>query len=80
MINVITSAVSGLFIGVLARFFYPGTVQLGWVYTIVLGIGGSMLAGFVFNRGHQGFNRPGLLASLLGAMVLIFAGRQFGMI
>lgn len=80
MINVISSAVSGLFIGVLARFFYPGTVQLGWIYTILLGVAGSMLAGYVFNRGQKEFNRPGLLASLLGAMVLIFAGRQFGMI
>lgn len=80
MINVISSAVSGLFIGVLARFFYPGTVHLGWIYTILLGIAGSMLAGYVFNRGHNDFSRPGLLASLLGAMVLIFAGRQFGMI
>ena len=80
MINVITSAISGLFIGVLARFFYPGTVHLGWVYTILLGIGGSMLAGFVFNRGHTEFYRAGFFASLLGAMVLIFAGRQFGLI
>lgn len=78
MLNLIGAIVSGLVIGALARLLYPGDVPMGWGLTILLGIGGSMLAGFVANRGSFGpdFNRAGCLASVLGAMALIFAGRH----
>jgi uncharacterized membrane protein YeaQ/YmgE (transglycosylase-associated protein family) len=77
MFNVIGAIVSGLFVGVLARWFYPGAVELGWGMTILLGVGGSLLAGLIANRGiGEGFNRAGCLASVLGGMALIFAGRM----
>ncbi len=51
--------------------------------TILLGVGGSLLANFVVRLrdpiGYDtGFNRAGCLASVLGAMVLIFLGRTLG--
>ncbi|MBA3056265.1 MAG: GlsB/YeaQ/YmgE family stress response membrane protein [Sphingomonadales bacterium] len=82
MLNLIGAIFSGLFIGVLARFFYPGAVPLGWIMTILLGIGGSLLASLVAGRATGGYgdglNRAGCLASVLGAMALIFLGRQLG--
>lgn len=75
MINIIVSAIVGLITGALARFFYPGAVQMSLLMTMVLGVAGSLLAGFVLHRGQGGFNRAGLLASILGAMVLIFVAR-----
>lgn len=78
MINVITAIVSGLIIGVLARFFYPGSVEMGWIATILLGIGGSLVAGLVASRGSADFNRAGCLASVIGAIALIFIGRMLG--
>jgi uncharacterized membrane protein YeaQ/YmgE (transglycosylase-associated protein family) len=76
MFNVIGAIVSGLFVGALARWFYPGAVPMGWGMTILLGVGGSLLAGLIANRGiGEGFNRAGCLASVLGGMALIFAGR-----
>lgn len=78
MINVITAIISGLIIGVLARFFYPGSVHMGWIATILLGIGGSLIAGLVTSRGSADFNRAGCLASVVGAIVLIFVGRMLG--
>lgn len=78
MINIIGAILSGLVIGVLARWFYPGTVPMGWVATILLGIGGSLLAGLITSRGRRDFNRAGCLASILGAIVLIFLGRLAG--
>ena len=63
MLNVIGAIFSGLFIGILARFFYPGAVEMGWIATIALGIGGSLLAGLVTSRGSKDFNRAGCLAS-----------------
>ncbi|QZP08835.1 hypothetical protein [Caenibius sp. WL] len=75
MLNILGAVVSGLIVGALARWFYPGTVDLGWVQTILLGIGGSLLADLVITRGRGGFNRAGCLSSLLGALALIFLGR-----
>lgn len=78
MINIISAIISGLIIGVLARFFYPGSVDMNWIATILLGIGGSVVAGLVTSRGRADFNRAGCLASIVGAVVLIFLGRLLG--
>ena len=43
---------------------------------LLLGIGGSLLAGAVGGYRGQGINRAGCLASVLGAMALIFIGRH----
>lgn len=80
MFNLIGAVISGLFVGLLARLFYPGVVDLGMGMTVLLGIGGSLLAGFVGNGFSfgEGFNRAGCFTSVLGAMLLIWAGRHFG--
>lgn len=80
--NLIGAIFSGLLVGVLARFLYPGSVPMGLVLTILLGIGGSVLASVVATtmagRSYRdGWNRAGCLASVLGAMALIFLGRHF---
>ena len=61
MFNVIGAIISGLVVGALARWFYPG----------------ALLAGLVTSRGRRDFSRPGCLASILGAMALILIGRLF---
>jgi uncharacterized membrane protein YeaQ/YmgE (transglycosylase-associated protein family) len=76
MLNIIGAIVSGLFVGALARWFYPGTVPMGWGLTILLGVAGSLLAGAIANRGKgPGFQRAGCLASVLGGMALILIAR-----
>jgi uncharacterized membrane protein YeaQ/YmgE (transglycosylase-associated protein family) len=78
MLNLIGAVVAGLVVGALARWFYPGAVEMGWLATIALGVGGSLIAGFLTSRGRAGFHRAGCLASVLGAMALILAGRLLG--
>jgi uncharacterized membrane protein YeaQ/YmgE (transglycosylase-associated protein family) len=73
-------AVVGLIVGILARFFYPGAVHLNWLWSIVLGIAGSFVAGLVVQltsgqAGTKPFHPAGFIASILGAMVLILVGR-----
>ena len=75
MINIIGAIVTGLVVGALARWFYPGDVPMGWIMTILLGIGGSLAAGLLVTRGRAGFQRAGCLASVLGAMALILLAR-----
>ncbi len=78
MLNIIGAIISGLIIGVLARWLYPGDIGMGWVATILLGICGSLFAGLVLTRGSRDFRPAGCLASVLGAMALIFIGRALG--
>ena len=77
MLNIIGAVITGLIVGALARFFYPGEVDMGFFMTILLGVGGSLLAGLVVHRGRPGVHRAGCLASVLGAMALILLGRVF---
>lgn len=78
MFNIIGAIVGGLILGILARYFYPGGVEMGLIATILLGIAGSLVAGLVTSRGQQDFSRAGCLASILGGMALIFIGRMLG--
>lgn len=78
MFNIIGAIVTGLIIGALARWFYPGAVDMGWLGTIGLGIAGSLLAGLLTHRGRAGFHQAGCFASILGAMALILVGGLLG--
>lgn len=78
MMNLIGALIGGLLIGWTAQVLYPGPVSMGLGMTILLGIGGSMLAGFAAGGWRFGpdVNRAGCLASIVGAMALIFIGRH----
>lgn len=69
----IGTVVVGLVVGALARFVLPGEQKMGWILTILLGIGGSMLAGFVGQAlgWYQAGQGAGWIASVLGAVVLL---------
>lgn len=83
MLNIISAIVGGLIIGALARFLYPAEVPMSWGMTALLGVGGSLVAGLAASARTgqgimEGFNRAGCLASVLGAMILIYIGRHLG--
>ena len=63
----------GFVCGLLARALKPGRDKLGFFLTILLGIGGALLARFVGDS--MGWFNPeqpvGFLASLVGAIVLL---------
>ena len=72
--GIIGTIVVGLIVGALARFLLPGEQKMGWILTGALGIGGSLIAGFVgqamgWYRAGQG---AGWIASVVGALVLLF--------
>ncbi|ODV42921.1 transglycosylase [Cupriavidus sp. UYMMa02A] len=63
----------GLIVGLIARAIKPGDDKMGWVMTILLGILGSVAAGFV-GRGlgwYQPGQPAGWIASVIGAIVLL---------
>ncbi len=72
--GIIGTIVVGLIVGAIARFLLPGEQKMGWILTGALGVGGSLIAGFVgqalgWYRAGQG---AGWIASVLGAMALLF--------
>ena len=63
----------GLIVGALARLVMPGEQKMGWILTCLLGIAGSMLAGFVGQQmgWYTVGQTAGWIASVLGAAVLL---------
>jgi uncharacterized membrane protein YeaQ/YmgE (transglycosylase-associated protein family) len=68
----------GLIIGAVAKFLMPGKDPGGFIVTILLGVAGAFVAGFL-GRG-LGWYAPdeaaGFIASTLGAMLLLFIYRK----
>jgi uncharacterized membrane protein YeaQ/YmgE (transglycosylase-associated protein family) len=67
----------GLVVGALAKLFMPGKDPGGIIVTILIGIAGAFVAGFLGKTvgWYQPGQTPGLIASILGAMVLLFLYR-----
>ena len=63
----------GLIVGALARLVMPGEQKMGWILTCLLGVAGSMLAGFVGQQmgWYTVGQTAGWIASVLGAVVLL---------
>ena len=63
----------GLIVGVIAKFVHPGKDNMGFLLTIVIGIGGSVLATFL--GGMLGLYKEGetagFIMSVIGAVALL---------
>ena len=71
--NILWTIIIGLIVGMLAKLFMPGRDGGGVVMTIILGIVGALLAGFIgrslgWYANGQG---PGIIASIIGAMLVL---------
>jgi uncharacterized membrane protein YeaQ/YmgE (transglycosylase-associated protein family) len=64
-----------LVVGALARLALPGPDPMPWWATILLGFGGSLLGGIIFGLlfGTGG----GLIAAVIGAIILLYLYRRF---
>ena len=72
--GLIGTIVVGLIVGAIARFLMPGDQKMGWILTILLGIGGSLAAGFIGQAlgWYKAGEGAGWIASVVGALVLLF--------
>jgi uncharacterized membrane protein YeaQ/YmgE (transglycosylase-associated protein family) len=72
--------VVGLVVGALAKLIMPGRDPGGFIVTILLGIAGALVAGWLgraagwYAPGDAG---PGILAAVVGAMLLLGVYRVF---
>jgi uncharacterized membrane protein YeaQ/YmgE (transglycosylase-associated protein family) len=46
-VGILTWVIWGLFVGMVARLLLPGRQRLGIVWTVILGVGGSVLGGLI---------------------------------
>jgi len=71
--SIILFLVFGLLVGALARLIVPGRDPGGWVISMIIGVVGSMLGGFLgravgmYREGES----AGFVMALLGAILLV---------
>ncbi|RZQ65784.1 GlsB/YeaQ/YmgE family stress response membrane protein [Amycolatopsis suaedae] len=64
----------GLIAGFIARALVPGKDDIGLLMTIVIGIVGSVVGGFLFGLltvGLRGFQPAGWIGSVIGAIIVL---------
>jgi uncharacterized membrane protein YeaQ/YmgE (transglycosylase-associated protein family) len=75
--GILSWIVFGLVVGIIAKLLMPGRDPGGFIVTILLGIAGALLGGFIGKAmGFYGPNQSaGWLMSILGAIVLLLLYR-----
>ena len=81
---IVSIIVIGLIAGALARLVVPGRQNISILMTIVLGIVGSLVGGFLgyllFHKdAHDGFFQPvGIIGSFIGAVIVLLLWLRLG--
>ena len=65
--SIIGTIFIGLIVGLIARFLKPGNDGMGWIMTILLGVGGSIAA--TYGGQALGIYQVGEAAGFLGAVI-----------
>jgi uncharacterized membrane protein YeaQ/YmgE (transglycosylase-associated protein family) len=65
--GIIGTIIIGFIVGLIARFLKPGDDSMGWILTILLGIGGALLA--TYGGQALGIYQAGEAAGFIGAVV-----------
>ncbi len=81
--GIISWIVFGFIIGLIARAVVPGKQSMGFIMTTLLGVGGSLVGGFVASaisgRSVGEIHGAGIVGSLIGAvLLLVIAGAAMG--
>lgn len=73
--GILWTIVLGFVIGVIAKLLHPGKDSMGFIMTVLLGIGGSFLAGVIGQAlgWYQAGEGAGFIASVVVAILLLWA-------
>ena len=76
IMSIIWMIVVGFIVGVLARWFYPGAIGMGFWMTTLLGIVGSLvggvIGGLIFRSPDGKFHPAGWIMSIVGALIVLW--------
>ena len=72
--SIIWTILVGFVVGLLARAVMPGEQKLGLILTTVLGVVGSVVAGYLGQAigWYQAGQGAGFIGSIVGALILLF--------
>ena len=63
----------GLVVGIIARFFWPGRQPVGCLGTILLGVAGSVVGGFITHAlTGDNYHPASWLMSIVGAIIVLW--------
>lgn len=75
--------IAGLIIGLLARLILPGRQRIGLLWTLLLGVIGSLIGGGIANALHAGsiweLNFVGFVAAVVVSVVVLAAAERSGL-
>lgn len=78
--GILTWIIFGAIVGIFAKWLMPGRDPGGFIITILLGIAGALVGGFIASAlglgDVTGFNLWSLIIAVLGAILLLFIYRQ----
>lgn len=78
--GILWTLIIGLVVGAIAKLLMPGRDPGGIIVTMLIGVAGALLAGFV-GRSLGWYSdpgtAPGIIASVVGAVILLFLYRLF---
>ena len=71
--SILVTLVIGLIVGALAKLVMPGKDPGGVIITILLGVAGSFIAGFLGHSlgWYEVGEGPGIIMSILGSVILL---------
>jgi uncharacterized membrane protein YeaQ/YmgE (transglycosylase-associated protein family) len=73
IMEIIGFALFGLVVGAIARLLYPGPNPMGIFLTMIMGIAGSLLGGFLGYAIFGGeYHAAGWIMSIVGALVVVW--------
>jgi uncharacterized membrane protein YeaQ/YmgE (transglycosylase-associated protein family) len=78
--GILWTLIIGLIVGAIAKFLMPGKDPGGFIVTMLIGVAGALLAGFLgralgwYANPGEG---PGIIASIIGALLLLLLYRMF---
>ena len=80
--SVIAWVLLGLVAGAIAKALMPGKDPAGFVVTIVIGIVGAIIGGFIWNvltgnDSYGDFDIGGIIIAVIGSIILLYGYRRF---
>ena len=81
IMHIVWMIIVGFIVGVVARFVYPGAIELGFWATSVVGIIGSLvggvIGGLIWRSADGKFHPAGFILSVVGALVVLWLYLNF---
>lgn len=76
--SILLYIIIGAVIGIIARLLVPGTGGMGWLITVVVGILGALIGGYLAGAIWEDTTGVDWIASILVAVILVWIVSRMG--